>query len=373
MGDDPGSKREVPLWRQSFLTALPIALTIVGGFAVNWYQGREQHSQRMAQEAAQAARQLAEQQAAEKTRQSEAARLFEMQGRELAAQRAAQDRQLSEAARLAALATREDRARLARQHAADQERQAREFRDAAERQRRQNEADLILEVIKVGDLNVARSNIDFLLSAGLVRDPEGRIAGAARATPPVLPTASGSLEGSRDFREAGPIPIIDAERPMPDVSRSAARLLACAQREFNRDVEERRSPERIAAYFESLGFGPQIAPKDLPWNAAFVSYCVRIAGLADRIKPSAAGMALLESAKRSGLVVNIAEPGFVFRPGDIYVLPRGSNPMASHLGIVTRVTGEAIEGLEGNARNGLLLVGRKVPLPQLRGVIRATD
>jgi predicted chitinase len=80
-----------------------------------------------------------------------------------------------------------------RQHAAEQQRQSAEFASSLERQRRQTEADLLLEVIKVGDLAVATANIDFLLRAGLVRDPDGRIAAAAKAQPPVLPTAAGTL------------------------------------------------------------------------------------------------------------------------------------------------------------------------------------
>jgi len=375
MREQTGSDSGAPLWRQSFLTALPIVLTLMGGFAVNWYQGQEQHSRQLAQEAAQAKKVGKDRMEAEKARRAEAARLFKMQERELAAQRSAQDRQLGEAARLASLATTEERERLTRQHAIDHSRQIREFQEAAERQRRQNEADLILEVIKVGDLNVARGNIDFLLAAGLVRDPGGRIADAARKTPPVLPTPSGSLVAARDFSEAGPLAVVDPERPVAGISRSAVRLLACAQGEFNRDIEERRSADRLAAYFEGLGFGDgrKTDLSTLPWNAAFVSYCVRIAGLSKRILPSARGMALLESAQRSGLAVDATAPGFQFRPGDIYVLLRTSNPMASHSGIVISVTEKAIEGVEGNLNNGVLLVTRNVPLQQLRGVIRAPD
>jgi hypothetical protein len=131
---------------------------------------------------------------AEKARRDEATRAYNLQASEARAKIEQQRREADAAARMAANRFTQEQMTLRAQNSAQQSQQAREFAASLERQRMQGESALLLEVIKVGDLNVARSNIEFLLQAGLVRDNSGKIALAARQKPPVLPTSSGSLE-----------------------------------------------------------------------------------------------------------------------------------------------------------------------------------
>lgn len=183
----PAGSAARTLLTQSFLTSLPIVLTVGLGFAANYAQSRQQHEDELRTLAAQA-------ELDRKSRQDDADRAYRLQEREADAKLDQQAREFAANAELASGRFTQEQLTLRTQHAAQQAQQAREFDQSLERQRRQNETDLLLEAIKVGDLAVARSNIEFLIQAGIVRDADGRIALAARQQPPVLPTASGALE-----------------------------------------------------------------------------------------------------------------------------------------------------------------------------------
>ena len=175
-----------PLFAQSFLTALPIILTVGLGFLANYVQSGIQHREEIA-----ALRMKGDQQL--KQEGAQARRAFILQRGEVYGRLAQQRRESEASAAAAERRFAQEQATLRIQHSAQQAQQAREFSQSNERQRRQSESDLLLQVIRVGDLALAQANIDFLLRAGLVRDSGGRIAAAAREGTPVLPTASGEL------------------------------------------------------------------------------------------------------------------------------------------------------------------------------------
>jgi hypothetical protein len=188
------------LLAQSFLTSLPIVLTVGLGFLANYIQSKSQHETEMqtlqVQSGIDRQKQLTALSDAESARREEAKKSLMLQSLDAKAKLEQQEREFVANAQMAQSRFAQEQRTLNAQHAAEQRRQSTEFSQSLERQRRQNEADLLLQVIKVGDLAVARANIGFLLQAGLVRDTDGRIALAAKERPPVLPTASGALEVS---------------------------------------------------------------------------------------------------------------------------------------------------------------------------------
>ena len=72
-----------------------------------------------------------------------------------------------------------------------------EFNKQIERQK--NEANLVLKVVETGDLENAQRNLLFLVKAGFIEDPGGRIAALANNpnTAPVLPKASSDATETR--------------------------------------------------------------------------------------------------------------------------------------------------------------------------------
>jgi hypothetical protein len=248
-----------------------------------------------------------------------------------------------------------------------QSQQAREFAQSLERQRRQAESDLLLEVIKVGDLNVARTNIDFLLQAGLVRDTDGRIAQAARQTPPVLPTSSGALTEAVGFEQTGALPLV-SRPPAGQVGGAAADLLNCTLNEYNKNVREGGGDQQIKLYLQTLRLPPNAM---IAWSGAFIGYCLKSIGADSQIAPSAMNRAMMDAAKRSGIWISATKET---RPalGDIYFISRPTG-FGMQTGVVHRVDGTKFEGIEGNLGNRISLVPHSLDTPRLEGFARLRD
>ena len=352
-GQISGSKS---LLTQSFLTSLPIVLTVGLGFLANYWQSRQQHETEMATLAAQAEmdrnKQAFTAAEAERGRRTEAeAKLRQQQEEALANSKL-------EATRFA-----QEQASLQSQHTAQQLQQAREFEQSLERQRRQTESDLLLEVIKVGDLEVARSNIEFLLQAGLVRDENGRIAQATRQAPPVLPTASGSLS-ARGFEDTGALPTVAPSSGGQQLN-AASKFLNCAITEYNKNVRENGGDQQIKIYLQALGLSPDAR---IAWSGAFIGYCIKVTGQETQITPSAANRTMMESAMKSGIW--LAGTEVTPQPGDIYFIARENNAFGMQTGVVREVNGREFEGLEGNLQDRISLVPRSLDTPRLQGFAR---
>jgi hypothetical protein len=359
------------LLSQSFLTSLPIVLTVGLGFLANSWQSSQQHDEQMRIAEVQAQldreKQAFTARQAELGRRGEAERAFGIQEREAEAKLDQQAREFAANAQMNASRFAQEQATLRRQHSAQQSQQGREFEQSLERQRRQTEADLLLQVIKVGDLNVARTNIDFLLQAGLVRDPDGRIAQAARQAPPVLPTASGALTEAVGFEQTGALPSFEAEAGGGQTG-AAARLLNCAIDEYNKNVREGGGEQQIRTYLQALGFPPDAS---IAWSGAFIGYCLKATGADSQIRPSAMNRAMMEAAQRSGIWMAAGADSRP-APGDIYFIARATGS-SMHTGVIRRVDGTSFEGLEGNLGDRISLVPRSLATPGLAGFARLRD
>src|SRR5262245_59800930 len=140
MAED-GSFLRSPLIPQSFLTALPIVLTVGLGFVANYYESVRQHREQLAvleqQGALDRQKQEGLAQDAQRARQAEADRAFILQDRDSKAQLARQEREFAANAAAAARQAAEQQLTLRIQNAAQQDRQASEFTQSLERQRRQ--------------------------------------------------------------------------------------------------------------------------------------------------------------------------------------------------------------------------------------------
>ena len=249
-----------PVFAQSFLTALPIILTVGLGFLANYIQSGVQH-----QEEIKALRLKGEQELtvqAEQTRRAQ-----DLQRREIDGRLEQQSREFEANAGSAERRFQQEQATLRSQHAAQQAQQAREFAQSNERQRRQSESDLLLQVIRVGDLNVARANIGFLLRAGLVRDAGGRIAAATRDGAPVLPTASGELvslpsaqsEAGRQFVDAVASNVQRANPRAGNIAPALSQLIDAINRERpNNRFHELAMMLAVIEYETAATFAPSI-------------------------------------------------------------------------------------------------------------------
>ena len=353
------------LLTQSFFTSLPIVLTIGLGFAANYYQSRQQHFAELERLGVQTSSENKKQQSivreAERQRRFEAQRAFDLQQREFAAKLEQQKLEFAENLRLTGFRFSQEQTTQRIQHAAQQAQQSREFDRSLERQRRQNEADLLLQVIKVGDLEVARSNINFLLEAGLVRDADEKISAAARRATPVLPTSSGEFRAV-GFEETGALPLLSSgER-----ERSAGRLLACAIDEYNKNVRENGGEEQIKKYLVTLGFTSDVS---IPWSGAFIGFCLKVAGAERQIVPSASNSTMMSAAQKSGIWLPKSEQT-ILKPGDVYFLSR---QRGMHIGIVRSTQGDEFEGIEGNSGDRISLVRRSTAAASLAGFARLRD
>jgi len=201
-----------PLIAQSALAALPIILTIGLGFVANYFQSRHQHQEQLGVIARQGELEREKQAAiakeAESARLSEAKRSFTLQERDAAAQLDRQEREFRANAAAAADRFAQEQRTLRTQHAAQQGQQAREFDQSLERQRRQNEVELILKASEVPtsltpqeqDIQRAR-NLLWFADAGYIRLSEqlniklrdaGRISQGESVSLPVVQSAGGT-------------------------------------------------------------------------------------------------------------------------------------------------------------------------------------
>lgn len=202
------------LARQSLLTALPILLTVGLGFVANYYQSQRQHAEQLRMQERQGELEREKQglvgTAADRARQDEAKRTFTLQEREAIAQLARQENEFAANASAAGARFAQEQQTLRSQHSADQARQTREFEQSLERQRRQNEFEIVLKAnevptsLKPEEQDVARArNLLWFADNGYIRVPEvlqARLRDAGKVAPgqgvalPVL-QSSGSTAG----------------------------------------------------------------------------------------------------------------------------------------------------------------------------------
>lgn len=185
---------------QSLLVALPIVLTVGLGFIASYYQAQHQFEEqrgnlitqgrlnREAQERADTANRAA--------RNDESKRSYNLQEREFEAQLERQKNEFAANAAAASARFAQEQLTLRSQHAADQLRQTREFDQSMERQRRQNEFEIILKANEVPTTlspeqqDVARArNLLWFAENGYVRMPAALLA-KVRDTAKVAPGQS---------------------------------------------------------------------------------------------------------------------------------------------------------------------------------------
>ena len=148
-------------------------------------------------------------------------------------------------------------------------------------------------------------------------------------------------------------------------------LLDAAMGEINADVHETASPERIGKYWSSLGMAFDGSDRNMPWNAAFLSWVIAQSGNPNKLKlaPNVSRIWTDAVGKDLSFFPDEKKP----MPGDLVFFLAGrsvSNEnikkarsgkltrFNGHCGLVYEAFDDNFSSIEGNVRNGLHLVER---------------
>lgn len=221
-----------PLFRQTFLTALPIILTIGLGFLANYVQSLRQHDKQLEviQKQGDLDR-LKQSEIAEdagKARLEEANRTFTVQERDAKSQSERQEREFAANSAAAEKQFAAGQQTLRMQNAAQQAQQAREFAQSLERQRQQSEVEII---IKAGEVPTSLSpeqqdvlrarNLLWFADAGFIRVPErlqttlrgvAKVAEGESISVPILQTSGNTRSFAVKLRPEEAAKVADFQR-----------------------------------------------------------------------------------------------------------------------------------------------------------------
>jgi uncharacterized protein (TIGR02594 family) len=198
----------------------------------------------------------------------------------------------------------------------------------------------VLEMIKVGDPDVAAANLEMLLESGLYRDESGKLKayldGREKGAGAFLPTPSGTVAG----------PTIDADgRRILEVHQEDAPWLRVALGEDGvREVAGPGSNPRILEYLRTVPLSEALqSSDDTPWNGAYLNWVFDQAGIQG--VESLAG----RDWERWGEALDEA------RPGAVVILWRGANSASAqrHVGFYVGPgpSPRTIRVLGGNTRD----------------------
>lgn len=233
--------------------------------------------------------------------------------------------------------------------------------------RQKQRADLITKAIGTGNLSDAASNLRFLVTSGLIDDPDGKILLATKNpdTTPVLPRPDGISQTPPPSRP----PLTNSPRVSLDVDLSRIALEKARSQigVLEQPPGSNRGPE-IDKYLESVGLTTGIG-----WSVAFVYWCFEqasVAGGSSNPLPrnaSVGGMLSQLDSKRVKQITSKAalQNPELIKPGMIFVMDFGGG--IGHVGIVESRNGDSITTIEGNSNDsggrdgrGVFRISRKI-------------